>query len=153
MGEPIGFQRVGARRTPAKIVNGTAGGMVLVKDMAFLPTKDTPIHIDFLRLKERMVVSVPLRFTHEEKSPGIKRGGVLNIIHYTLELSVLSKSIPQEILVDLTGMDIGQTLQLNQITLPEGAKALHVSEDEGIVSVVAPSGLTESLKEESQAAG
>jgi large subunit ribosomal protein L25 len=122
-------------------------GLVLVKDMAFHPTKDCPIHIDFLRLSERVQVSVSLRFINEDKSPGLKRGGVLNVIHFSLEISAPSIAIPQEICIDLDGRDIGNTIHLHEVPLPEGVTILNLSGDESIVSIVAPSGLTESLKD------
>lgn len=123
-------------------------GIALVKEIQFKPTRDVPVHVDFLRLSDRVVVSVPLRFVHGERCPGIKRGGVLNVIHYTLDLSVPSHQIPHELEVNLSGMDIGQTVHLKDVPLPEGSRVLHVQIDESIVSIVAPSGLMESLKEE-----
>ncbi len=124
-------------------------GMALIKDMQFHPTKDIPIHIDFLRLSDRVTVSVPLKFVHEDRSPGMKRGGVLNVIHYALDLSVPSHHIPHELCIDLTGREIGQTIHLKDIELPEDSKILHVQQDESIASIVAPSGIVESLKESS----
>ena len=122
-------------------------GLVLVKEMQFLSVKDTPIHMDFLRLKERVVVSVRLKFVNEDKCPGIKRGGVLNVIHYSVEISAPSISIPQEIIVDLSGVEIGNTLHLSDIVFPEGVHVLNLTGDESVVSIVSPSGLTESLKD------
>lgn len=119
-------------------------GLVLVKDMAFLPTKDTPIHIDFMRVKERVEVLVPLQLVNEDKSPGIKRGGVLNFVHHTLRISAPSSAIPQAIIADLTGLEIGQTLNLTHVSLPEGVQVLHLHAEETLLSVVAPSGLAES---------
>lgn len=124
-----------------KLADNTA---VLVRDMQFPPTKDVPIHLDFLRLGETVVVSVPVRFINEDKSPGLRRGGVLNVIHYTLSVSVPSSNIPQDLSADLTGVDIGQTIHLQDMKIPGHVKVLHVHENEGIVSIVAPSGLESS---------
>lgn len=132
-----------------RVFNLGSFGMALVKDMQFHPTEDLPIHIDFLRLSDQVTVSVPLRFIHEDRSPGMKRGGVLNVIHYTLDLCVASHHIPHELCIDLTGKDIGQTIHLKDIELPQECKVLHVQPDESVVSIVAPSGIVESLKDSS----
>ena len=124
-----------------KLADGTA---VLVRDMQFPPTRDVPIHLDFLRLGDSVIVSVPVRFINEDKSPGLRRGGVLNVIHYTLSVSVPSSNIPRDLSADLTGADIGQTIHLQDMQIPEHVKVLHVQGNEGIVSIVAPSGLESS---------
>lgn len=130
-----------------RVFNLESFGMALVKEMQFHPTKDIPIHIDFLRLSDRVTVSVPLKFIHEDRSPGMKRGGVLNVIHYALDLSVPSHHIPHELCIDLTGKEIGQTIHLQDVQLPEDSRILHVQQDESIASIVAPSGIVESLKD------
>jgi large subunit ribosomal protein L25 len=122
-------------------------GLALVKDIQFNPTSDVPIHMDFLRLKERVNVSIPLHFINEDRSMGIKRGAVLNVIYYTLQVSALSKSIPQELVVDLAGSAIGHTFHVSDIMLPEGVQILHLGADESVASIVAPAGLVESLKD------
>lgn len=123
-------------------------GKTLIREIQFPAVKDIPLHVDFLRLIDgsRIVLSVPLRFVHEESSPGLKRGGVINIIHYSLQLSVLAQAIPSEILVDLSGLDIGKTIHLQDIALPEGAKALSMDPNEAVVGVVSPAGLVEELR-------
>lgn len=122
-------------------------GLALIKDMQFLPINDTPIHIDFMRLKERVIVSVPLRFMNEDKCVGLKRGGVLNVIHYNVEINVPSIAIPQELVVDLSQFEIGHSIHLSDISLPEGSSALHLQSTDTIGSIVAPSGLAEPTKE------
>jgi large subunit ribosomal protein L25 len=114
-------------------------GDMLVKAMDFPATKDTPRHIDFLRLTDRVVVTVPLHFTHENQAPGIKRGGLLNIIQHTLDISMLSSNIMHSLDVNLSGMDIGKTLHLEDLVLPEGSKVLRLQKGAAIVSIVAPS--------------
>lgn len=129
-----------------RVFNLGSFGLALVKDMQFPPTKDTPLHIDWVRLGDRVTVSIPLRFAHEDMSPGMKKGGALNVIHYALEVSVSSHHIPHDISVDLTGMEIGQTIHLRDLVLPEDMRVLHLTADSSIVSVVAPAGLAESTK-------
>ncbi len=125
-------------------------GRVIIREIQFPAVKDVPLHIDFMRLIDgaRIVLSVPLRLIHEELSPGIKRGGVANLIHYTLQLSVLTQSIPSEICVDVSSLDIGKTLHLRDLVLPEGTKVLSLTPDEAIVGVVPPAGLVEELRGE-----
>jgi large subunit ribosomal protein L25 len=129
-----------------RVFNLGAHGLALVKDMQFPATKDTPIHIDWVRLGDRVTISIPLRFTHEDMSPGMKKGGALNVIHYALDVSVSSHHIPHDIAVDLTGVEIGQTIHLKDLILPEDMRVLHLTKESSIVSVVAPAGLVESTK-------
>jgi large subunit ribosomal protein L25 len=129
-----------------RVFNLGSYGLALIKDMQFPPTKDTPLHIDWVHLGDRVTVSIPLSFAHQDRSPGMKKGGILNVIHYTLNVSVSSHHIPQDLPVDLTGIEIGESLSIRDLNLPEDMRVLGMSQDETIVSVVAPSGLTESLK-------
>jgi large subunit ribosomal protein L25 len=114
----------------------------LPKDVQFHPVTDRPMHVDFLRISEhaQIHVNVPVHFSDEELSPGIKRGGVLNIVVHDLGLIVDAAEIPEEIVISLAGLDVGDTIHLSQVTLPSGAKA----EDEPsltIATIVAPSAL------------
>ncbi|MBD3759173.1 50S ribosomal protein L25/general stress protein Ctc [Sphingomonadaceae bacterium G21617-S1] len=117
----------------------------LPKDVQFHPVTDRPLHADFLRIGEHSTVNVnvPVRFTDEELSPGIKRGGVLNIVIHDLGLSVDAAEIPDEIVVSLEGLDVGENIHLSQITLPKGATALDHT-DITIATIVAPSALKSS---------
>jgi large subunit ribosomal protein L25 len=122
----------------------------LPKDVQFHPVTDRPLHADFLRIGEhtQVNVDVPVHFTDEELSPGIKRGGVLNIAVHDLGLSVDAAEIPSEITVSLKGLDVGDSIHLSAIKLPKGAKAV----DDGeltIATIVAPSALK---SEEAEAA-
>lgn len=91
------------------------------RDVQFEATRDRIIHVDFLRLgaDARIAVDIPVHFKNHEASPGIKAGGVLNIVSHTLALYCSADLIPDEIVVDLTGMQIGQSKHLSDITLPE----------------------------------
>jgi large subunit ribosomal protein L25 len=118
----------------------------LPKDVAFHVVSDRPIHADFYRLaKDATVhVNVPVVFINEEKSPGLKRGGVLNIVRHDLELICDATSIPDDIQIDVTGFDVGESIHISHVTLPAGAKSAITDRDFTIATVVAPSGLKSS---------
>lgn len=118
----------------------------LAKDVAFHPVTDRPLHADFLRVSEHATVHVhvPVRFENEAASPGLKKGGVLNIVAHDIELEVDAAEIPDEVVVDLTGLDVGDSLHISAVKLPKGSKALHADTDFSIATVVAPSALKSS---------
>jgi len=126
----------------------------LVKDIQFDPVKDEPIHVDFYRLTKgsRVPVRVSVHFVNEDKSPGLKKGGVLNIVLHTIELSVMAQNIPNEIIVDLSGLGLGASLHVRDLSFPEGANFLHVHEDDTVATIVAPSGLISTAEEGEKAA-
>ena len=115
----------------------------LPKDVAFDPVSDRPIHADFLRVSEHATVDVevPVVFVNEDASPGLKRGGVLNIVRHELELICDAASIPDEIAIDVTGFDVGDSIHISHVTLPAGSKSAITDRDFTIATIVAPSGL------------
>jgi len=115
----------------------------LPKDVHFHPVSDRPLHVDFFRLaKDSTVdVSVPVRFINEEDSPGLKRGGVLNIVRHELELVCDADRIPDDIRIDVTGLDIGDSIHISYVTLPAGSTSAITDRDFTIATIVAPSGL------------
>jgi large subunit ribosomal protein L25 len=115
----------------------------LPKDVAFHPVSDRPLHADFLRVSEHasVHVNVPVLFINEEQSPGIKRGGVLNVVLHELELICDAAEIPDDITVDLAGYDVGDTVHLSNITLPGSTKAAAADPELTIATIVAPSAL------------
>jgi len=115
----------------------------LPRDVQFHPVSDRPIHVDFLRLAANAVidVAVPVHFVDEEKSPGIKRGGILNIVRHEIELSCPSTAIPDEIKISLAGLDIGDSVHISAVKLPEGVTSVIDDRDFTIATVVAPSSL------------
>lgn len=115
---------------------------VLPRDIHFHPVTDEPIHVDFLRLVKgsTIVVEVPVHFTNQEKSPGIKRGGVLNIVRHEVELECPIDAIPEYLEVNLDGLDINDSVHISAVTLPEGVKPT-IERDFTIATIVAPSGL------------
>ena len=127
----------------------------LPKDVQFHPVSSRPIHVDFLRIGEHstVTVAIPVRFDNEEDSPGLKRGGVLNIVRHDLEVTCDAAEIPDEIHVDLTGLDIGDSVHISQITLPKGTKVTIEDRDFTICTVVAPSAMKSEESETSTEAG
>ncbi len=115
----------------------------LPKDVAFHPVSDRPLHADFLRVSEHATVhvNVPVHFANEDKSPGLKRGGVLNVVRHELELVCDAASIPDEIVIDMTGYDVGESVHISAVTLPEGATSAITDRDFTIATLVAPSSL------------
>jgi large subunit ribosomal protein L25 len=131
------------------IVNIEIGGKIvrtLPKDVAFNPVTDRPTHVDFLRLTgdSKVEVSVPVVFVNEDASPGLKKGGVLNIVRHELELLCPNADIPEEIQVDVTGKDIGDSIHISDVTLPKGVTSVITDRDFTIATLIAPSGLKSS---------
>ncbi len=124
----------------------------LPKDVAFDPVSDRPVHVDFLRISEhsKVHVNVPIIFD-EEGSPGIKRGGVLNIVRHELELVVDAAEIPDEVRISLAGLDLGESLHISAVTLPKGAESAIADRDFTIATIVAPSALKSSEGGEAEA--
>ena len=118
----------------------------LPKDVTFHPVSDRPIHVDFLRLSKnaKVDVNVPVVFANEEASPGLKKGGVLNVVRHELELVCEADKIPAEIVIDVTGKDVGDSIHISEVTLPEGSASAITDRDFTIATVVAPSALKSS---------
>lgn len=116
---------------------------VIPRDYQLDPVRDTPLHVDFLRVGAgtKLNVQVHVSFENEEASPGLKRGGVLNIVHHTIDLTCPADSIPDHITIDLSGLDIGDTVHASSVKLPEGVSFHNHEEDMTIATIVAPSAL------------
>ena len=130
-----------------------AGERTLAKDVSFHPVTDRPVHVDFLRISEHasVHVNVPVVFVDEEESPGMKRGGALNVVRHEIELIVDAADIPSEIQVSLKGYDVGDSIHLSSVTLPQGAKSALDEHDDTIAAIVAPSALKSSEGGEAEA--
>ena len=115
----------------------------LPKAVDFHPVSSRPIHVDFLRIGEhtKVTVAVPVRFDNEEASPGLKRGGVLNVVKHELELVCDAASIPSEIHVSLEGLEIGDAIHISQVALPEGSTPTIDDRDFTVATIVAPSAM------------
>ena len=118
----------------------------LPKDVALHPVTDRPLHADFLRLAKdaKIQVNVPVVFINEEDSPGLKKGGVLNVVRHELELVCDSDKIPDDIQLDVTGLEIGDSIHISNVTLPQGSASAITDRDFTIATVVAPSALRQS---------
>jgi large subunit ribosomal protein L25 len=115
----------------------------LPKAIDFHPVSSRPIHVDLLRIGEhtKVTVGIPVRFDNEDDSPGLKRGGVLNVVQHELELVCDAASIPNEIHIDLTGLEIGDSVHIGQVKLPEGVTPANLDEDFTVATIVAPSAM------------
>lgn len=117
---------------------------VLARDVQFDPVTDRPLHIDFLRFNEntKINVEVPVRFINEDLSPGLKRGGVLNIVRREIELLCAPLNIPHELTFNLDGMEIGDSIHISAIELPDGVTPTVSDRDFTVATVAAPTILT-----------
>jgi len=113
---------------------------VLPRDIAFDAVSDEPIHIDFLRIVKdaKIILEIPVKFINHELSPGLKRGGVLNIVRRKVELRCPTENIPRELTVDLNGLDIGSSIKISSINLPENITPTIQGRDFVIATVAAP---------------
>lgn len=116
---------------------------VLPKDYQLDPVRDFLMHVDFLRVSKntQVTVEVPVHFINEEKSPGIKRGGVLNIVRHEVEVHCAANAIPDAFTIDLTGLEIGDGIHISHVTLPKGVTPTITDRDFTIATVAAPAGL------------
>jgi large subunit ribosomal protein L25 len=144
----------GFKTTIATIDVGGEKIQVLPKDYQLDPVRDFTMHVDFLRIGKDTVVtvSIPVHFLNEEASPGLKRGGVLNIVRHDVEFTVPATAIPEYITADLTGLDIGDGIHISAITLPEGMKPTITDRDFTIATIAAPAALKSEEEEEAEAA-
>ena len=113
---------------------------VLPRDVSFDVVTDEPIHVDFLRMVEgrKIILEIPVKFINNDQSPGLKRGGVLNIVRRKVELKCPTESIPNELVVDLEGLDIGASIKISAIKLPENVTPTITGRDFVIATVAAP---------------
>ena len=121
---------------------------VLPRDISYHATTDEPIHIDFLRIVKgaKIILEIPVKFINSEKSTGIKRGGVLNIVRRKVELKCPTENIPTELVVDLDGLDIGTSIKISSIKLPEKVVPTIQGRDFVIATLAAPTVMKEPEK-------
>ncbi|KKB86826.1 50S ribosomal protein L25 [Devosia limi DSM 17137] len=126
---------------------------VIPRDYQLDPVRDFALHVDFLRVgaNSTLTVEVHVNFINEEKSPGLKRGGTLNVVRHTVEVSAPANAIPEEITVDLTGTEIGDSIHISAVTLPKGVTPVITDRDFTIATLVAPSALKSSEGGETEA--
>ena len=121
---------------------------VLARDITFDTISDEPLHIDFLRIIEgsKINLEIPVKFINQDKSPGLKRGGVLNIVRRKIELNCPTENIPKEIIIDLDNLDIGASIKISFVKLPENVKPIIADRDFVIATVAAPTVVKEPEK-------
>ncbi len=127
---------------------------VIPRDLQLDPVTDRPVHVDFMRLPEgaRVKIAIPVRFKGQESSPGLKRGGVLNIVRHEVELLCPADNIPEYLEGDLSSLDIRDSLHISAFTLPEGVVTTVRERDFTVASIVAPTSVIEEQKAAAAAA-
>ena len=121
---------------------------VLPREIKFDTITDEPIHVDFLRIVKgaKIALEIPVKFINNEKSPGLKRGGVLNIVRRKVELKCPTENIPDELVVDLENKDIGESFKISSIKLPEGVTPTIQGRDFVVATLAAPTIIKEPEK-------
>ena len=127
---------------------------VIPREFQLDPLKDQPIHVDFQRLGKGSVirVAVPVNFVNSDQSPGIKRGGTLNVVRHTVEFFAPAESIPESITADLAGLEINDSLHISAVKLPEGVRPVIRDRDFTIATIVPSSGYLEEMAAAAQKA-
>ncbi len=123
---------------------------VLPRDVQFHPVTDRAMHVDFLRLAKdaTIAVEIPVHFTNEDSSPGLKRGGVLNIVRHTVEVNAPATAIPDAIEIDVSAYDIGDSIHISAVALPDGVEPTITDRDFTIATIAAPSAVKSAEGEE-----
>ncbi len=134
-------------------VDGTAH-KVIPRDYQLDPVRDFALHVDFLRIGKgsRITVEVGVHFANQDKCPGLKRGGVLNVVRHTVEVSCPADAIPEELVLDLSAAEIGDSLHISAVDLPEGVKPTITDRDFTVATIAAPSSFrSEETSEDTEA--
>jgi large subunit ribosomal protein L25 len=156
--ERVLMRQMGTGHFMNSIVMIELGGQsvrAIPKDVALHPVSDRPLHVDFLRLSKdsKIQVAVPVIFANEEASPGLKKGGVLNVVRHELELVCESDRIPDDITIDVAGLEIGDSIHISNVTLPAGSESAITDRDFTIATLVAPSALRRAEADADEAGG
>ena len=127
---------------------------VIARDVQLHPVRDTILHADFLRLGKgaKIAVEVPVRFLNEETCPGLKSGGVLNVVRYTVELNCPADNIPEDIELDLIEASMGDSLHISEVTLPDGCEPVISDRDFTIATIAAPAAIRSDAAEDEEGA-
>ena len=147
--EPRELSRALASRSfLATLVDVKVDGAVhrtLPRDVQYHPATDAPLHVDFMRVGShaRVTVTVPVVFINPEMSPGIRRGGILNIVRHGIELDCPVDAIPDQLIVELNGLEIGDSIHISRVIVPEGCRPTIAERDFTIASVAASSAVRE----------
>ena len=141
----------------SNIISLNIGGQTikaLPREVTYDILTDDPIHIDFLRIVKgaKIIIEIPVKFINNEKSPGLKKGGVLNIVRRKVELKCATENVPNELVVDLDGLEIGTSIKISSISLPENVKPTIQGRDFVVATVAAPTVFKEPEKPAEEAA-
>jgi large subunit ribosomal protein L25 len=122
---------------------------VIPRDIQLDPVRDFPLHVDFMRVSKtsRIDVEIPVHFVDEDKSPGLKRGGVLNIVRHAIELTCPADAIPESIEVSLDGLDIGDSVHISAVTLPANVVPTITDRDFTIASIASSAAMKPEAQE------
>ncbi|ACS50857.1 MULTISPECIES: 50S ribosomal protein L25/general stress protein Ctc [Bartonella] len=133
----------GFRTTIATIILDKQKIMVLPKDYQLDPVRDFPLHVDFLRISAKSVVEVniPVHFLNEDTAPGLKKGGVLNIVRHEIECTAPASAIPEAIEIDLASYSIGDSIHISAVQLPKDVTPIIQDRDFTIATIAAPAGM------------
>lgn len=125
---------------------------VIPRDYQLDPVKDFPLHVDFMRLAagQTLTVEVPVHFVGQDQSPGLKRGGTLNVVRHTVELIVPSDSIPDAIEASIASLDINDSLHISAVKLPDGARSV-IDRDFTLATIAVPAALGSQAEKEAAA--
>ena len=128
---------------------------VLTRDIQFHPVTDVIMHMDFLRVSQAatVAVAVPVEFINEDKCPGIKIGGVLNVVRYEVELNCPATAIPEKVTIDLDGIKIGDSIHISAVPLPDGVTPTITDRDFTVATLASPGGGVKNEEDESEDAG
>ncbi|HRD47528.1 MAG TPA: 50S ribosomal protein L25/general stress protein Ctc [Caulobacter sp.] len=128
---------------------------VIAKDVQFHPVTDEPVHFDLYRVDETGVIkiAVPVHFKNHEASPGMKSGGSLEVVRHEVEVNAPAQSIPEELVVDLTGKAMGDTIRIGDITLPKGVSPVVTDRDFVIATIKVSSAAMSEAAEEAASEG
>ncbi|MBI1393013.1 MAG: 50S ribosomal protein L25/general stress protein Ctc [Alphaproteobacteria bacterium] len=128
---------------------------VIARDVQVHPVMGFPVHVDLLRVDEktRIDVAIPVRFLNEETSPGIKRGGVLNVVRHEVEVYAPATAIPEYLEVDIAGLDIGDAVKISAFKLPKGVEPTITDRDFTVATITAPSSVRSSEAESDDEGG
>jgi len=129
-----------------EIKDDSGSHRVIARDIQLDPVTDRPLHIDFMRVTKgvKIAVNIPLHYINEEESPGLKLGGVLNVVRHEVELNVSPESIPEFIEVDLTGAEMGDSIHISAVTLPNETAPTITDRDFTVATIAAPSSVKSS---------
>lgn len=136
----VEMNRPGLRSRLFDVTVDGAVERVLCRDIQRHKVSGMPLHVDFLRVsgESKVHVKVTVHFSNQDKSPGLKKGGVLNVVSHELEIIAPANAIPSELVVDLSGLEIGTSIHLSAIKLPEGVTAVSHEKDATIATIAAP---------------